>query len=63
MLAPPNGIPSARSREKTRRKMMDTTIPNTENALAIQYFPRSSPSSNKQYIRRTLSDKMGKRRV
>jgi hypothetical protein len=37
-LAPPKGIPTARSNAKTRRKTMETTIPNTENTLAvIQY--------------------------
>ena len=39
MLARPKGISSAKSSVNTRRKTMATTIPNTENAFAIQYSP------------------------
>jgi hypothetical protein len=41
--------------------MIDTTIPNTENALAIQYFLGSSPIANSQSAKD--GDKIGKQRV
>jgi hypothetical protein len=55
-LALPNGIFRAKSSVKTRRKMMETTIPNTENALAIQYFLGKLADSRPG----ALDDKMGK---
>jgi hypothetical protein len=49
-LALPNGILRAKSSVKTRRKMMATTIPNTENALAIQYFLGKLTDSSRAHL-------------